>query len=536
MLKKLIAPRFLCILLSMLVFSCTFFSPADADNVGQSGRMLDLYTQKEPFSGKGLNQSSDTFSPQEQVVLYAYVTYNNECIVNKIVAFQIIGPPNPSKNITHIETDSTNASGIATTTFRIPWPDESPEICVFGIWTIIASVDIAEQVVQDRLTFKVGWTIEIISVRPIDQQLHHETQFAKGGFMGINVTLENIAMTKKNTTIIIAAEDEQQTPIYEIQIFDLVVEPGRKNITRKAKIPTWAAVGDANLTVSAYTALPTLGGIPYCPSRSIPFQITVHDLAIIQIAISSRTAYIGELIDINVTIKNEGTEIEQCNVTAYYNCSCTGTSTISEIPPKAEAILSFTWNTSMVDKGNYTIWAEVPPVPDECDIENNVFVDGTVSIRRRTPPTGRDIAVAEVHPYPTWVYENDTVNISIVVRNNGNMTETFSVDIYYNSVKIKRLSVANLPPQKNQTLIALWETSCIPTGSYIIKANATILPGETNVQNNEFVDGTVEITAAPIPLSPRIALICLIIGLVILLVTILILTILFLARKRRKDR
>lgn len=59
-----------------------------------SGRMIDLFTQKEPYSGRGINKSSDAFAPQSQVVLSALVTYNGEPVEYKPVSFEVT-PPNP---------------------------------------------------------------------------------------------------------------------------------------------------------------------------------------------------------------------------------------------------------------------------------------------------------------------------------------------------------------------------------------------------------------------------------------------------------
>jgi len=118
--------------------------------------MIDLYTQK---SGKGPNQAGGYFKPQELVILYAHVTNNTNPISNKSVAFEIHGPPDHPKNITIIRAPMTNASGMATINFRIPWPDEDPEDIVLGTWTAYAGVQIGEEKVNDTLTFMVGFSV-----------------------------------------------------------------------------------------------------------------------------------------------------------------------------------------------------------------------------------------------------------------------------------------------------------------------------------------------------------------------------------------
>jgi hypothetical protein len=51
----------------------------------------------------------------------------------------------------------TNASGVATVSFRLPSPEHTDS--VFGTWRLIASVDVAEVVVDDTLEFQVKWNL-----------------------------------------------------------------------------------------------------------------------------------------------------------------------------------------------------------------------------------------------------------------------------------------------------------------------------------------------------------------------------------------
>jgi hypothetical protein len=46
-------------------------------------------------------------------------------------------------------------------------------------------------------------------------------------------------------------------------------------------------------------------------------------------------------------------------------------------------------------------------------------------------------------------------------------------------------------------LVLHWDTHGISRGSYAMSASASIVPGETSVENNHFVDGIVELTEAP---------------------------------------
>ena len=110
-----------------------------------------------------------------------------------------------------------------------------------------------------------------------------------------------------------------------------------------------------------------------------------------------------------------------------------------------------------------------------------------------------DIAILSVTPSSTSVFIGDMVNITVVVLNNGTVRdEIFNVTTYYDSVEIYTEAVFVLPPNTEKTLIFFWNTSGISPGDYTISANATIVQGETGIENNRFEDGTITLAIEPI--------------------------------------
>lgn len=119
---------------------------------GGLGREIDLYSQR---GGVGANQTGGVFQPQNEVVLYALVTYNECPIQNILVSFEVDGPTNPYTNITLVLTAATNASGLAEIRFRIPLPIEHQAEIVFGVWKACATANVDEQTVIDTMPFVV---------------------------------------------------------------------------------------------------------------------------------------------------------------------------------------------------------------------------------------------------------------------------------------------------------------------------------------------------------------------------------------------
>ena len=235
------------------------------------GPAIDVYTQKpDPYSGKGPNTPSDAFGPQEEVILYAYVSYNCEPVQNKLVVFEV---KNPNDEPVIFRTATSNAEGVATSSFRIPWEAEEAE-SLFGEWTIFGSVEITEQKGNDTCTFKFGWLIEITHVKTADTYGNLKTSFTKGEHIHFNITVKNIAFTSKIATLTIVVYDECDVPIGHVVLHDWSISPGTTEIfIIDLQIPKWAYVGIGTVYVNAYTDLPRLCGTPYCPEVSTTFMI-----------------------------------------------------------------------------------------------------------------------------------------------------------------------------------------------------------------------------------------------------------------------
>ncbi|MEM0007971.1 MAG: hypothetical protein QXR89_06890 [Candidatus Bathyarchaeia archaeon] len=235
-------------------------------------RKVDVFTNKAPFDGKGINNPSDSFQPQELVELYASVTYNEWPVANVLVAFQIDNPKNAFWNITIVGAGATNNDGIASFHFRIPWPAENAEQIIFGTWFVVATVDIAGVVVMDTLTFQVGWTIKITNAGTLNSQLEPQIDFKREEKIVFDLIAENIALTAKNATIIIDVQDSANYPIMHIEE-TRNFQPGENRVKITSEIPTTAAVGRATASVAVYTAPPKYGGVPYSPPFLLQFNI-----------------------------------------------------------------------------------------------------------------------------------------------------------------------------------------------------------------------------------------------------------------------
>jgi parallel beta-helix repeat protein len=228
---------------------------------------IDVYTQQpEPYGGRGPNQPSDAFSPQEKVFLYAEVTYNYDPAQNKPVRFVVTDP----EGGTMVDRSSlTNAEGVAEINFTLP---TTP---IFGTHTVLATVSVAEKNASDTLTFEVGWIIEIMKVETVDQYGNPKNSFAKGENVYFDINLKNIAFTPKNVTLTMSILDEGNVTIGVVAIkMEVAPRTHEFNLIFNIKIPEWSFVGSATAVACAFTNWPWIGGIAYCPENLIRFYIT----------------------------------------------------------------------------------------------------------------------------------------------------------------------------------------------------------------------------------------------------------------------
>jgi len=109
--------------------------------------------------------------------------------------------------------------------------------------------------------------------------------------------------------------------------------------------------------------------------------------------------------------------------------------------------------------------------------------------------SGRDVAVIDVKPYA-----NETAGIlpiNVTVKNEGDVTETFNVTLYYSNMTgnytIKTQTVLNLAPGSEEMYTFSWDIHYVTKDNYTIFARASNVTDETDLLDNELWDGTVRV-------------------------------------------
>lgn len=227
------------------------------------------------------------------------------------------------------------------------------------------------------------------------------------------------------------------------------------------------------------------------PSSYTVKPVIVVDIAVISVTPSTNTVLQGQVLEINVTIENQGNAtLSRFNVTAYADTNKIGEHYVKPNEGLSEGeVLSiiFEWNTTGYAAGGYTISANADVLPDEIDTADNTYTDGIVTINVH------DVAVTSVKAYPTSVFIGFIVVVEVWVKNEGTLSESFTITAYRNDTAIDSRTFSNLSPGVSRLVVFFWFADTL--GKFTIKAVASTVSGETDTVDNTKIDGTVTVTS-----------------------------------------
>jgi outer membrane protein assembly factor BamB len=120
-------------------------------------------------------------------------------------------------------------------------------------------------------------------------------------------------------------------------------------------------------------------------------NMTVHNVAAASLLLGKTVISQNMTLSINATVVNDGSYTETTNVTLYWNSTQIDMKTLTLEASKSE-ILTFKWNTTNLQYGNYTLCMYVEPVPSEIETSDNLLTsDGIIILAIAgdiTGPTG----------------------------------------------------------------------------------------------------------------------------------------------------
>jgi parallel beta-helix repeat protein len=158
-----------------------------------------------------------------------------------------------------------------------------------------------------------------------------------------------------------------------------------------------------------------IGDTPYVIDENnqdrYPLMKPWTNIAILDISPSKTVVGKGFTLYIYVSVQNQGFSTETLNVTAYANTTIIDTSVNVTLTSRNSITITFTWNTTDVAKGNYTISAYATPVDGETDTTDNTKEDGMVLVTIPGDVNGdRKVSVADLVRTVNAVPSTPTIN------------------------------------------------------------------------------------------------------------------------------
>lgn len=233
------------------------------------GPALDVTTEAErwpgyttPVIGYGPNQPADAFAPQEEITLFAKLTYAGAPVQLKEVAWEIHAP----NGEVYYRQSMTDDKGVTNITIRAPWWPE-----YFGEWWVLAKASVAEKEVNDTITFLVGYIVSVsqsITSSPVN----------RGENVTVQIWLNNIGSISREVFVTVTIYDDVDMPIASGGRVE-TVDPGTSGpIIFVLTLAEWAHVGQGKVFINLFTDVPpSQCGVCYAPEHVQTFQITFVD-------------------------------------------------------------------------------------------------------------------------------------------------------------------------------------------------------------------------------------------------------------------
>jgi len=191
------------------------------------------------------------------------------------------------------------------------------------------------------------------------------------------------------------------------------------------------------------------------------------------------------------------------NLTYKVQLSATdyGNLTISQIAPTEslyETALSVAmFNLTKATKAQFDLLPFNATYTLKIDENGDGKIDYELIPEVKTLITEYDVGIVEIIPSETIVVQGYNLPINVTIMNYGAYTETFNVTIYANETLIAAQTIT-LANGTFTTYTFTWNTAGFALGNYTISVYAAPLPGETVTDDNEIVDGVVQILPSSI--------------------------------------
>jgi len=214
------------------------------------------------------------------------------------------------------------------------------------------------------------------------------------------------------------------------------------------------------------------------------FTIFRHDVATTHILTSKTVVGEGYALPINIIVQNNGNYTEPLHLKVYGNTTLIHAKNLT-LTSGTSSTVTFAWNTTGWDIGNYTLRVFIEPLAGEINTIDNQRYD---MIQILSPNDIHDITIIKLTLSKTIAGQGCNLNISTQILNYGANAEDFNLTICVNRTIIQYIQTT-VAGRNSTTITFIWNTTGVAKGNYTISAYAGPVTNETYTTDNELEYG-----------------------------------------------
>lgn len=436
------------------------------------GASIDAYTQR---GGRGLSESSDTFGPEEEIILYAYTTYDLIPVAGKVVTFRVDFPNGTEMFSRQIVTDNNGIAFFPYLVLAVP---------VFGEYSINATVTVGTKTILDICRFHVNWLVQVTSVVPVNVYGVPQYDFDRGEPVYLSVTIMNNRLFPTYALVSTTVQDYLTQPILYPPSQMYRVQPNQTVILLYAgQIPVFAYGGPAIVYTSAREGV---GGQASPEVESVFFIWTAHpNVAVVNVTAATTDTYVGHSVEITINMLDKYYVAQDCNVTVYVNGSQIQTLNIVALPPWQEETYTCVWFTYGYDQGYYGISVVASAVPGESNLFDNTFTGCIVHLGPKAGPV-HDVSVTDIASSKTVVGGGYSTVVNVTLHNEGDYDEICTLKLFCGQNATPFASLSGIGLSSGQLLVKSfnWTVCGFNYGNYTLTAVLDPVLNEADLDDN----------------------------------------------------
>lgn len=117
------------------------------------------------------------------------------------------------------------------------------------------------------------FSLETISLLPVDEAGNFKPSTKRGKYMWVNMTVKNKGLSTRDVYVSITILDSELIPL-TTERASFPIPPGQTGTFRpRIYVPKWANVGTGYIYGNVYDSWPRSGGLPLCPEKTSNFDI-----------------------------------------------------------------------------------------------------------------------------------------------------------------------------------------------------------------------------------------------------------------------